>query len=387
MARKTSNEALEKRIKEAFTHVAPNDPSSVLASCGQSSGKGQILMNNQKKHFTPLVRRMAGMAAALILMCGVAVGLYAYHSNVAVVSTVSLDVNPSVEITTNKNEKVLSVTALNADGEIIIGDMSLKGSDLDVAVNALIGSMVQNGYINEVSNSILLSVNGKNSEKSAALREKLVAGINEQLKTDAVEGAVLSQTIGKDEGVKALAKEHGISQGKAQLIRQITTQNTQYTFEELVKLSINELNLLSESGSTRLENVELEGVASDKKYVGTEAALATALAHAELAEADVTGVECELDFEHGQMVYEIEFDYDGYEYDYVIDAESGEIIRQSKKLPHGGRPEGGEQDKPAEGKPEEAGCTDTHITAEEALAKALAHAGIAGDATLSDSES
>lgn len=385
MARKSSNEVLERRIREAFVHVTPNSPSSVLLACDQSVGKGRILMTTQGKgRIAPIVRRVAGIAAALVLTCGVAVGVYAYQSNVAVASTVSLDVNPSVEIATNKNEKVLSVTALNADGEIIIGDMSLKGSDLDVAVNALIGSMVQNGYINEVSNSILLTVDGKNEEKNAVICEKLVEKINEVLKTDALDGAVLSQTIGATESVKALAEEYGISKGKAQLISQITLQNTRYSFEELVKLTINELNLLSESGATKLENVDLSGVASDKKYIGEEAALTAALAHAEAIEADVTELECELDFEHGKMVYEIEFVYDGYEYEYTVDAESSEIVKQSKKLPHGHEHQEGIENG---NKPEEVGCIETHITAEDALAKALAHAGIAADAALEDAES
>jgi len=390
MARKTSNEILERRIREAFAHVTPNAPASALPACDQSVGRGRILMANQgKKKSSVFIRRMAGIAAALVIVCGVAVGVHAYQTNVAVASTVSLDVNPSVEITTNKNEKVLNVTALNADGEIIIGDMELKGSDLDVAVNALIGSMVQNGYINEVSNSILLTVDGKNEEKNAAIREKLVEEINEVLKTDALDGAVLSQTIGTDETVRELAKEHGISKGKAQLIRQITLQNTRYSFEDLVELTINELNLLSESGATKLENVDLSGVASDKKYIGEEAALTAALAHAEVAEADVTDLESELDFEHGKMVYEIEFVYGDYEYEYTVDAESGEIVKQSKRLPHGHEPEAGDKGEMGEqnGKPEEMGCTETHITAEEALASAMAHAGIAADAAIEDAES
>ena len=37
---------------------------------------------------------------------------------------------------------------LNEDGRTIVGDMDFSGSSLDVAVNAIIGSMLQNGYLN-----------------------------------------------------------------------------------------------------------------------------------------------------------------------------------------------------------------------------------------------
>lgn len=33
--------------------------------------------------------------------------------------------------------------------------MDLTGTDLDVAVNALIGSMLQNGYLSDIQNAIL----------------------------------------------------------------------------------------------------------------------------------------------------------------------------------------------------------------------------------------
>ena len=112
---------------------------------------------------------------------------------------------------------------------------------------------------------------------------------------------------------------------------EISSQNTAYTFEELVQLDINELNLLTESGSTRLESVESVGTASDKDYIGAEAARTIAITHAGVNEAEITKYESELDFEKGVMVYDIEFDCDGYEYDYDINAKTGEIVKYEKE--------------------------------------------------------
>ena len=66
-----------------------------------------------------------------------------------------MDVNPSIELRINNAEKVIAAEALNEDAEIILEDMKLRGVDVDVATNALIGSMVKNGYLSELSNSIL----------------------------------------------------------------------------------------------------------------------------------------------------------------------------------------------------------------------------------------
>ena len=62
-------------------------------------------------------------------------------------SSIGIDVNPSITVTVNKKEKVLDVTANNDDARIILEGMDLAGSDINVAINALIGSMDKNGYI------------------------------------------------------------------------------------------------------------------------------------------------------------------------------------------------------------------------------------------------
>ena len=41
--------------------------------------------------------------------------------------------------------------------------------------------------------------------------------------------------------------------------------------------------------------------------------------------------ECELENDHNHLVYEIEFEADGLEYEYVVDARTGEILRFDKE--------------------------------------------------------
>lgn len=56
------------------------------------------------------------------------------------------------------------------------------------------------------------------------------------------------------------------------------------------------------------------------------AAREIALTDADVKEADVSHIKVSQDKENGQLVYEVNFAYDGKEYDYTIDAESGRII-------------------------------------------------------------
>jgi len=58
---------------------------------------------------------------------------------------------------------------------------------------------------------------------------------------------------------------------------------------------------------------------------------AIALEHAGLADRQVKRVQAEKDRENGRLVWEVEFKYDGWEYEYEIDAQTGEIIHSEKE--------------------------------------------------------
>ena len=317
---------LEKRIKSSFDHISPDILDSVLSDC--NAQKGQVIIMNERKKKNSFVRYIAGLAAALMLIAG---GTGAYRANRAIASTIMLDVNPSIEIRVNRAEKVLEVLPLNDDAKTVVGSMDFFGSSLDVTVNALIGSMLRNGYISDVSNSILVSVDSNDPVAAEEMQAKLMTEIDAVLNSGNVSGAVLGQTVTDDGEIQQLAEQYGITSGKAKLIRQITQQNTLYTFADLVPLTINELNLISESGGTKLENIDSIGTASSSGYVGDEAAKEAAFRHAGVDAGKASKVKCELDWEEGMMVYEVDFDAEGLEYEYEINAETGEIVRFEKE--------------------------------------------------------
>lgn len=361
---------MECSLLQAFEHAAPDVLGSILDACDKQ--KGTVIMMKESKKKNSWIPKIAGLAAALLLIVGAGFGWNTYQVNYAVASTVSLDVNPSVEITVNRKERVLDVNALNEDGKKILDGMDFEGSDIDVAVNAIIGSMVRKGYINDLSNSILVSVDSKDAAGGAALQKKLAAEVTSLLQTDSFSGAVISQTVNRDNELETLAEKYGISTGKAKLIQRIVAQNSRYNFEDLVSLTINELNLLTESGNLHLDAVTSSGSASDKCYIGIEAAKQAALNHAGVEEADISGFEIDMDLENGVMVYEIEFETAEYEYEYDINALDGTVVWQET-----------ESSRDDDGKPT---TTDTPtasaptlIGKDAAKAAALTHAGVTAD--------
>lgn len=322
---------MEAKLSNAFSSLsAPDVLDSVLSDC--QTKKGAIIMMQDRKK-TPTLTRWAGIAAAFVLVLGIA-GIYS--TNYTVASTVSLDVNPSVEIQANRNDKVLAVTANNQDGQVILGDMDFEGSDLDVAVNALIGSMVRNGYLTELANSVLISVDSKDPARSEELELRLAQEINALLQTEAFSGSVLSQTITQDHALQSTADQYGITLGKAQLIQEIIDQDPRYTFDTLATLSINDLNLILHHGTADYHTdsthaIATTGAASDKAYIGADAAKEVALEYAGVAETDANYLRAEYDYERGVMVYEVDFTAGSYEYSIDVNALTGEIVSQEKE--------------------------------------------------------
>lgn len=352
---------LEARLRQAVDAAAPDVWEKIEARCDAAAPAPPAPLRQKRNR--PWMKTLA-CAAALLLVIGCFSVFRAYQAEHRVDSVIALDVNPSVELQINAAERVLAATALNDDALGILDNMDLTGATLDVAVNALIGSMLKNGYISELANSILVSVASGDSARGQALQERLAAEIDSILQGFSVEGAVLSQQVEDDGALSALASENQISTGKASLINAIIAQNSLHTFEELAQLSIHELTLLAEPQQQALPDVVATGTPSDKAYIGREAALAAALAHAGLDSAQAGGVQVEMDYDDGQMTYEVDFFANGCEYEYEIAADDGAVLKYESEQDEARHPEGG-------------GKSGGYLSAAEAKDAALGHAGIA----------
>ena len=131
--------------------------------------------------------------------------------------------------------------------------------------------------------------------------------------------------------LNALAQQYGISVGKASLIQEVIAQDSTLTFASLAPLSVNEIALIAESRHLTTQAVTQTGTASTKAYITAEEAKNAALAHAGIAESGVAQLEIEFDSEDGLMVYEVEFYAGGTEYDYDINARTGEVVNFSRE--------------------------------------------------------
>ena len=188
----------------------------------------------------------------MILMCGGAFGVVSWRDANAVASVVSLDVNPSIELQVNQKERVLSARPLNEDAQVILDGMDLKGTSLNVAVNAIVGSLLQNGYLDSLSSAILISVEDNDTQRAARLESSLTAEVDAALQNASAGAAILSQVVTYDAGLQTQAQASNISVGKAALIQQVQAINSALDFNDLAALSVEELDQLREIGAPQL---------------------------------------------------------------------------------------------------------------------------------------
>lgn len=361
------NKEILARLSEEIRSATP-DISDRLSLSPHEKRTEVIKMSKSNK----IKKWIIGASAAAVIALAAGIG-FAGNQYFSVATVIGIDVNPSIELRVNKNDAVVKALALNSDAEIILDEMKLKGVDCDVAVNALIGSMLRHGYIDELKNSILISVDNPDAQKSAELEERLINEINSILSGSSVEPAVMAQSVSDDASIKSLAEQYGISVGKATLIQKICNADPTKTFESLAGLSVNDLYLIAETKSISTENSVTQGTPSSASYITADEAEQAALSHAGISSSDVSYITCELDFDDGIMVYEVEFISESTEYDYDINAIDKSVLKFSTERADN-YSQSGQGGSSGNGSSGSAGS----ITEAEAQQAAFSHAGISG---------
>ena len=250
---------------------------------------------NNKKLFYGL-----GFGFACVIMLFIGIIFFKNNSNIAIIG---IDVNPSLELGINSKNKVVSVNTNNDDAIKVIGDMNLKGTDALVAMNAIFGSMVKNGYINDSENSILISlVDGEYNV------DKLANDVYNHLQNEKINSSILTLNTNTSDYDNELSKKYNISVSKVKLIKSIINKNSLYRFEDLSKLNTNELNILANNSINKNEEVSTIGSASTSKYISIDIVKDIVFKHAKVENKNIVNLEIEYDYENGNMIYDVEFD-------------------------------------------------------------------------------
>ncbi len=177
--------------------------------------------------------------------------------------------------------------------------------------------------------------------------EFVVNGVEYDYEIDAVSGTILSvdQEADNYRAANQTAGTQAASQTSGNAAPQKTTAQSNSTAQT------------ANQGSTVQQN----------NYIGEQAAQDAALAHAGVSAQNVSFVRTKLDWDNGRWQYEVEFYDQGTEYDYSIDAVTGEVLGYDYDAEYYTANNNTAAMQTAPG---------AQISAEDAKAIALAHAGV-----------
>ncbi len=361
-----TEQELERRLRSALDAAAPDDLGDVLSRC--EAGKGTVIdmkdMTDTGKKKT-WKRSLIAACLALVVLAGGGGGLF-YQQAHAVASVVSLDVNPSIELTVNRNEKVLTCKGLNADAAVVLMDMDgghdLEGAKLDVAVNAIVGALVRNGYLDDLDSAILISVEDKDTARGARIQQELTQAVGGTLQSAANSAAVLTQSVAADTQLDTQAQQNNISTGKAYLVEQVLAINPDLAFEDLAALSVEELRDLIETGAPGMPIGKDAAGAAAEDWSGTRA-------------LDFIWVDVDPELDERTPCYEVELHTAWGNYEYRIDAYTGAVLSGKANI-LADAPSAEATSAPAESTPAPDTARTGDIGEEAAKAAALAQAGL-----------
>lgn len=164
----------------------------------------------------------ASVAAVVLLALMGILGWNAWQPRTAV-AMISLDINPSLQLTVDQKGDVLELESLNSEAEQVATGLSLKGKPWGEAVNKIIQKSVALNYLSEEENWVVVGYSSAASDpKEPPVKS---SAINTEAITKQVQQAVHEQGLKSTVAVyeltseqKRQAQETGLSLGEYALV-------------------------------------------------------------------------------------------------------------------------------------------------------------------------
>lgn len=184
-----------------------------------------------------------------------------FFSSIKEFAYVDIDINPSIEITINKNENVLKAEALNNDGQILLDAVKIKNKKLTDAVSLLINESKEIGFIDSDNNKVILTTALNSDKISQNENEELISMVS-SLKEITDNSGIESKVIQLTPKDRKEAIENGLSMGKYYIYTKAIDEGIQMTIDEVKNSSISTLlskvDILENTDVAQTPNTDME---------------------------------------------------------------------------------------------------------------------------------
>lgn len=319
-----NNKQVKKQIRDEFSFLHCNNLKEKLLFDIYSIN--QIEPEKQTKHF-PFFRFNMSLLCIVI-----AFFLLLIPDDPSYEFLIAIDVNPSIELQISKDNYIKKVVSCNSKAEQIIQNLELEDKHIDEGIYSLINCLFINGYINNIDNSLLLSVQGNNKDSREKVKTTIISDIKKVFQDYNFNASILLQDLESNQTIRQCAKKYNISIGKAAIIQELINNNASYSFDDLKDLSINDLNTLIHYKNLEFKKITKDGVESHEGYLRDSDIKNKVISHSKALEEEIHEYSCTLDCKDNRLIYYVTFKDSYGAYQYLINAISGEIISFSVKI-------------------------------------------------------
>lgn len=219
---------MSNEIQKAFDTIQASDTL-------KASTKQYIAEQRHKRqgffHGSILSRAIPAFA---LLLCLLSIG--GYHLLQTPVSYISMDINPSIELSLNRFDRVVQATAFNDDGQLLLDAVSVNGQTYTQAIDNLVTSETMRSYLTE-ENILTFTV----ASTDTARERNLISGI-EAAEANKNGCQHICRSANADMSLVQQAHQQGLSFGKYAAYLELQTYDNTITVEDCKNMTMREMN-------------------------------------------------------------------------------------------------------------------------------------------------
>ncbi len=156
-----------------------------------------------------------------------------------VVSRLSIDINPSIELMLDRNNEVVMAIAKNHHAEVLLHDENLKGMSAESATERIVSLALKTGYFDlseteDVVNAVMMSVDCDDEKHQTETLNKVKKCVSNFYMVNQLYGVVLTQFASKTDFIDTIATlDVSVSDADKQIMQSYSIRNLNKMFAKV----------------------------------------------------------------------------------------------------------------------------------------------------------
>jgi hypothetical protein len=201
---------------------------------------GMVLMvNDAQRPRSYYWKKIASMAASVIVVAFIGLGTFLWSTPA---QFINIDINPSVELSVNYFDRIISVNPMNEDGQKLVESVSVQACRYESGIELVISTAQEMGYLND-EEDVLISISSSDQKRVEKAKNDIIEKVSPSMEILTFDTEQREQSIQK-----------GISPGRENIIEKVIEIGTDIDKEELTEKPVKELmKIIKENKKTEQE--------------------------------------------------------------------------------------------------------------------------------------